>query len=173
LLCSSYVEGDAVAFRTAWHPDGCPPRTPPETESGVYRIDMGDTGDERFIGWGWYWQEAVPGLRVRWAGAYPEALIYVDLPPDNYKLTIATQTFNRDRELEILVNGVSVGTQTVQVARLQTLEYEIPADLIGDGQHVTVTFAYKSADAPADIGVGGDTRTLSIMVDWIQFAVDS
>lgn len=173
LLCPAYVEGDAVAFRTAWHPDGCPPRTPPETESGVYRIDMGDTGDERFIGWGWYWQEDVPGLRVRWAGAYPEALIYVDLPPDNYRLTIATQAFNRDRELEILVNGTSVGTQTAQVAQLTTLEYNIPAEVIGDGQHVTVALAYKSADAPADIGVGGDTRTLSIMVDWIQFAADS
>jgi hypothetical protein len=173
LLCPAYVEGDAVVFRTAWHPDGCSPRTPPETQSGVYRIDMGDSGDERYIGRGWYWQEDVPGLRVRWAGAYPEALVYVDLPPESYTLSLATQSFNQDRELEILVNGISVGTKTVQVARLQTLEYDLPAEVIGDGHHVTVTLAYKSADAPADIGVGGDTRTLSVMVDWIQFAVDS
>lgn len=173
LLCPVYVEGDAVAFRTAWHPDGCPPRTPPEMTSGVYRIDLGDSGDERFIGWGWYWQEDVPGLRVRWAGAYPQALIYVDLTPDSYTLSLSTQAFNRDRELEILVNDVSIGTQTVRVSELTTLEYDIPAEVIGGGQHVTVTLDYKSADAPADVGIGGDTRKLAIMVDWIQFAADS
>src|SRR5690606_17385445 len=44
LLCPVWVEGDAVVYRTAWHPDGCPPRTPPEVEPGVYQIDVGSPG---------------------------------------------------------------------------------------------------------------------------------
>lgn len=26
-------------------------------ETGVYHIDIGSSGDERFIGWGWHWPE--------------------------------------------------------------------------------------------------------------------
>ena len=56
LLCPVAVEGDAVFYRTAWHPDGCPPRTPPETSPGVYTLDIGSPGDEAFIGWGWHYR---------------------------------------------------------------------------------------------------------------------
>jgi hypothetical protein len=170
LLCPVYVEGDAVAFRTAWHPDGCPPRTPPETQSGVYQIDIGDSGDERYIGWGWYWPEDVPGLHIRWTGQYPQTLLYVDLPPNAYQLLLSAQSFYRDRGLEVLVNGVSLGSQTVPASNLTTLDYHIPAEAIGDGKHVTVILAYDSTDSPADVGLGGDTRKLAIMVDWIRFA---
>ncbi|NWF70716.1 MAG: hypothetical protein HXY40_16650, partial [Chloroflexi bacterium] len=55
LLCPVWVERDGVVFRTAWHPDGCPARTPLEIETGVYQIDVGAAGDERYIGWGWHW----------------------------------------------------------------------------------------------------------------------
>ena len=173
LLCPMYVEGDAVAFRTTWHPDGCPPRTPPETSPGVYQIDIGESGDERYIGWGWHWQEEVPGLHVRWTGEYPQTLLYVDLPPQGYKFSLSAQSFYRDRQLEVLVNGVSVGTQTVPTANLATLEYDIPAAAVGDGKHITITLAYDSTDSPADVGLGGDTRKLAIMVDWVRFAADS
>jgi hypothetical protein len=40
LLCPMFVEHDAIVFRTTWHPDGCPPRTPSQTESGTYQIDI-------------------------------------------------------------------------------------------------------------------------------------
>ncbi len=173
LLCPVYVEGDAVAFRSTRHPDGCPPRTPPEMTLGTYQIDIGDSGDERYIGWGWHWQEQVPGLHVRWTGEYPQTLLYVDLPPQDYKLTLSAQSIYRDRQLEVLVNGQSMGTQTVPADNLAALDYTIPAEVIGDGKHITITLAYDSADSPADVGLGDDIRKLAVMVDWIHFQADS
>jgi hypothetical protein len=169
LVCPMYVEGDALVYRTSAHPDGCPPRTPPETTPGTYTIDIGTPDDVRFIGWGWHWREDVPGLNVRWTGQYPETQVYVNLPPDNYTLTLNTQAFHRDRELEILVNGTSIGSQTVPVSNLSALEYEIPADLIGDGEHITVTLAYDGVDSAVDLGLNDDPRPLAIMVDTITF----
>jgi hypothetical protein len=169
LLCPIYVEGDALVYRTYIHPDGCPPRTPPETASGEYTIDMGTPDDVRYIGWGWHWGEDVPGLNVRWTGQYPDTKLYVDLPPAAYKLTLSAQAFYRDRKLEILVNGTSIGTQTIPVASLSPLEYNIPADVIGNGQHLTITLAYDGTDSALALGLNSDPRQLAIMVDTIKF----
>jgi len=169
LVCPMYVEGDALVYRTAAHPDGCPPRTPPETAPGEYTIDIGAPDDVRYIGWGWHWREDVPGLNVRWTGEYPETQLYVDLPPGAYKVRLAAQAFYRGRALEILVNGESVGAQTVPVANLAALEYAIPAALIGDGQQVTITLAYDGTDVAADLGLNSDTRRLAVMVDTVTF----
>src|SRR4030095_12260913 len=169
LLCPVAVEGDVLVYRTYIHPDGCPPRTPPETTPGEYTIDMGTPDDVRFIGWGWHWREDVPGLNVRWTGQYPDTKLYVDLPPAAYKLTLSAQAFYRDRKLEILVNGQSIGTQTVPVASLSLLEYEIPAELIGDGQDVTITLAYDGTDSAEALGLNSDPRQLAVMVDTIKF----
>jgi hypothetical protein len=73
LVCPIIVEHNAVVYRTAWHPDGCPPRTPPELSPQVYNVDLGTPGDEKYIGWGWHQQETLPVITVRWAGEYPQA----------------------------------------------------------------------------------------------------
>jgi hypothetical protein len=170
LVCPVYVEGDALVYRTTAHPDGCPPRTPPEVSPGAYQIDIGTPDDVHYIGWGWHWREDVPGLNVRWTGQYPETKLYVDLPPVAYKLTLSVQAFDHDRELEILVNGQSLGTQTVPVASLTALEYEISDELVGDGQHITITLAYDGTDSAAALGLNSDERPLALMVDTIRFS---
>jgi hypothetical protein len=123
----------------------------------------------RYIGWGWHWREEVPGLNVRWTGQYPETKLYVDLPPAAYKLTLSAQAFYRSRKLEILVNGQSLGTQTVPVASLSLLEYDLPTALVGDGKHLTITLAYDGTDSAADLGLNDDPRQLAVMVDTVKF----
>jgi hypothetical protein len=169
LLCPLWIEGDAVVFRTASHPDGCPGRAPPEIEPDVYQIDIGAAGDEHFIGMGWHRQEVIAGLPMRWAGQEPQTHLYVDLPPGTYQLELTAQAFQRDRELEIQVNGESVGATTVPVDGLAPLRFTIPADLIGDGQHIDITLIYDSADRPVDLGLGEDTRKLALLIDSVIF----
>jgi hypothetical protein len=170
LLCPYVVEGDAIVYRTAWHPAGCAGRTPPQIETDVYQIDIGTAGDEFFIGWGWHWQEQLPGVTLRWTGEYPQALVYVDLPPNAYTLTMAAQAFWETRTVQILVNDVPVGEPfTVTTDILQEYSIAIPAELIGDGQHVTITLAYDAVIVPVDVGQSADTRRLAIGVDWLRF----
>ncbi|MCC6613487.1 MAG: hypothetical protein IT320_08415 [Anaerolineae bacterium] len=169
LLCPMWIEGAAVVYRTRWHPDGCPPRTPPESAPGIYTIDLGAAGDERYIGWGWHWQEDVGATRWRWAGEYPEARLYVDLPPGAYRLTLAAQAFWEPRQLELRVNGEPVGDAVaVEPDALQEFTFDVPAEAIGDGQHIEITLAYDGVIVPAEVGQSGDPRKLSVAVDWVR-----
>lgn len=173
LLCPVWFEHDAVVYRTTWHPDGCPPRTPPEVETGVYQIDLGAVGDEFYIGWGWHRQEMLPGLDVRWAGEYPQADLYADLPSGSYELTFTAQAFYRAREVEVVVNGVSLANITVPVEGFGQFSVGLPAEVIGDGRQVNLRLIYDSVDIPAEISQGGDPRKLAIMVDWVRFTRQS
>ncbi len=170
LLCPYTVEGDAVVYRTTWHPDGCPARTPPETTPNVYTIDIGSPGDEAYIGWGWHYQEDVSGVTLRWAGAYPQTRVYIDLPPSAYTITISAQAFWQPRQLRLLVNDLPLSDPvTIPVESLHDFTFSIPANAIGDGKHVTLTFDYNATLAPSDVKTSGDTRQLAIAVDTIRF----
>jgi hypothetical protein len=165
LLCPVFVEGPAVVYRTAWHPDGCPPRTPPEIAPGVYQIDVGSSGDEPYLGWGWHWQEEiVPGLTARWTGQFPQADVYAQLPPGEYRVTLETQAYQQARTLRLDVNGVKVGETTITPDSLQAVTFDIPAALTADGGFLTLRLDYGEAEP-----VEGAGRSLALLVDWIQF----
>ncbi|MEO8607493.1 MAG: hypothetical protein ABI690_06405 [Chloroflexota bacterium] len=170
LVCPVWVEGDAVVYRTVWHPGGCPPRIPPESPPGDYTIDIGADDDARYTGQGWYFpEEIIPGLMARWTGEFPEAKVYVDLPAGAYQLDLSAQSFYRPRNLEVLVNGTSIGSVTVSESGLKNYQLSIPADVIGNGNNLTITLAYDSTDTPKSVGAGDSDRKLAILVDQIQF----
>ncbi|MEZ4670934.1 MAG: hypothetical protein R3E39_23775 [Anaerolineae bacterium] len=181
LVCPMWVEGDVVVYRTTWHPDGCPPRTPPEAAPGVYHVDIGSQGDERFIGWGWHWPEIVGGATTwRWTGEYPQTKLYVDLPPGAYTVTLAAQSFWEARQLSLKVNDVllacrggacSAPTENITVLpdSLQTLSFTLPAEVVGQGQHLMLTLDYDSVIVPKEVGQSADERKLAVAVDWVEF----
>jgi hypothetical protein len=179
LVCPMWVERDVVVYRTVWHPDGCPPRTPPEAEPGVYHIDIGSEGDERFIGWGWHWPEIVGGATTwRWLGEYPQTQLYVDLPPGAYTIRLAAQAFWEARQVRLMVNDVMLDgvcadeaclVPTVVPDSLQTFSYRLPADLVGEGRHLTLTLDYDGVIVPNEVGQSADERKLAVAVDWVEF----
>jgi hypothetical protein len=179
LMCFYTVEADAIVYRTRWHPDGCDNRIPPELEPGVYQIDIGTPGDERYLGWGYHWPEDVAGVTLRWTGAAvaadpPEARLttdtFIDLPPGEYDLTVSMQAFWEARQISLEVNGLPVG-ETVQVGTGGLGEYtwRIPADAIGSGSHVRVTLRYDAVTVPVEVGQSADQRRLAVAVDWLRF----
>ncbi len=170
LVCPVWVEGDAIVYRTTWHPLGCPPRIPPQPTPGDYTIDIGSNDDLGYTGWGWYYAEDVSGVTLRWTGQYPQTQVYLDLPPGGYDLTITTQAYDQPRQLSIEINGKPVGApQTVAVEPLKPYTFHVPADVIGNGQHLDLTLDYDGTVTPADVGQGSDTRKLALAVDQIEF----
>ncbi len=170
LLCPVYVEGDAVAYRTAWHPDGCPANIPPEIEPGRYQIDIGSIGDEKFIGWGWHGPENIAGITVRWNGEYLQTQTYFDLPPGEYEISLSAQAFHESRTLRVLVNDTALDSAvSVATDSLQTFTFTLPAEIVGDGKHLNLTLDYDGWVVPNEVNQGGDLRKLALMVDWIRF----
>jgi len=170
LVCPFTIEGEAVVYRTRWHPDGCPSRTPPETATGVYTLDIGSEQDVRWLGAGWHYAENIFDISLRWAGAAPQAEIYLDLPPSGYTLEIATQSFIEARTLSITVNGVAIPTLvTVSPDAVGVYTFQIPASALGTGEHATIALHYSDGTVPSDIGMGTDARRLALSVDWLRF----
>ena len=175
LLCFYAAEGDALVYRTRWHPDGCESltRTPPRDASGAYLIDIGTPGDERYIGWGYHWPEQIAGLTLRWTGEYPYTDTYIDLPPGSYDLTVSMQAFWENRRVSLEVNGEAVG-KAVEVGTGALAEYtwRIPANAIGSRWHVQIRLIYDRVIVPAEVGQSGDTRRLAVAVDWLRFTAN-
>jgi hypothetical protein len=170
LLCPLWVEGDTVVYRTAAHPDGCSGRVPPEVAPGEYEIDIGTPGDERYTGWGWHWPESVFDVTLRWTGAYPQTQFYADLPPGDYTVTISTQAFFEPRAVQLHVNDVLLGDPVnVEQDVLQNMTFNLPADLVGNGKHLTFTLDYDAVVVPVGVGQSADERALAIAVDRIRF----
>ncbi|MFN8376471.1 MAG: hypothetical protein U0694_26815 [Anaerolineae bacterium] len=170
LLCPFVVEGEAIVYRTAWHPDGCADRTPPHNADGSYQVDIGTPGDEFYIGWGWHYQEQVAGLTLRWTGEYPQAALYVNLPPQDYTMTFTAQAFAETRRVQVEVNGTPLGEPLdITADALHEYSISIPAALLHAGQQISISLVYDRAITPAEVGQGSDPRRLAIAVDWIRF----
>lgn len=170
LVCPVWVEGAAVVYRTAWHPDGCPPRTPPQDQAGAFVIDIGAPDDVPYIGWGWHYAEEVGGLTLRWTGEYTSTQVYADLPPGGYELTITAQAFHEPRTMRVQINDRPVGNPVrVGIDSFAPFTFTVPAALIGVGQHVKLTINYDATVVPADVGQGEDRRRLALAVDTIMF----
>ncbi|MBE2268082.1 MAG: hypothetical protein IAE80_07595 [Anaerolinea sp.] len=171
LLCFHTVEGDAIVYRTAWHPGGCPDRQP-TVDSGArtYWIDLGSPGDERYIGWGYHPAETIAGVTWRWTGEYPQTDTYFDLPPRGYSLSITMQAFHEPRLVTLLLNDVPLGDPvTVAPDTLGTYLWDVPAEVVGSGQHLKLTLVYDGVTIPAEIGMGSDQRRLAVAIDRIMF----
>jgi hypothetical protein len=133
-------------------------------------MDIGSPGDEGFIGWGWHYAEPVGGLTLRWAGAYPQTLVYVDLPPGTYTVELTAQAYWQPRQLRLLVNDAPMGDPvTISVDTLNEYTFSIPASVIGGGKGVTLTLDYDAVAIPAEVDQSADTRKLAVSVDWIRF----
>jgi hypothetical protein len=168
LVCPVWVEGDALVYRTAWHPDGCPPRTPPELT-----IDIGGTDDVRYLGWGWHPAEPVGGTRWRWTGqplfGQTDARLYLDLPSADYTMTLSAQSFRESRTLQVRVNEtVLEETAQVQPDGLAEYVFMLPAAAIPDDGRVEIALIYDAAPSPAELGVSEDQRPLAVALDWVR-----
>lgn len=170
-LCFIEVEKDAVLYRTTSHPKGCPPRIPPETEPGVYTIDLGLPGDEGYIGHGWYWLEDVGGVAARWAGGGPEALIYVSLPAgQDYTLAVHVTAFAEPRTVTVVANAERLGQFTAMPGGWRDYTVTVPAALVErSGGNLVFSLSADGLTSAAEQGLSDDARPLTLAYDWIEF----
>jgi len=182
-LCFVEVEGDAVLYRTSSHPKGCPPRLPPQVDSGDYTIHFGEPGDEGFTGHGWYGPETIGGETARWAGGRQEALLYASLPTGPaYSMTFRATAFEETRTVKVVVGSrvagdiqpEQLGFVTIEPGGWRDYTLSIPADVVA-GAHGDIVLSL-SADgmvSAAALGLSADERPLTVAYDWVRFRAEA
>jgi hypothetical protein len=170
-LCFVEVERDAVLYRATSHPKGCPPRLPPEIEPGVYRIPLGQPGDEGFIGQGWFRQEDIGGTAARWSGGRLDTLLYASLPTGRgYTLAVHAVAFNAPRTVQVVANSETLGKFMVTPGDWSEYTLEIPADLVDRvGGNLVLSLSADGMISASDLGLSADTRPLAVAYDWVEF----
>jgi hypothetical protein len=175
VLCPPLVEGDAIVYRTRWHPAGC---TPPYTraltgEGDRFTLDIGagapgPAGDWAAIGAGWHYAEPVGPIDWRWADAGP-AWLYADLPPGRYTVTVEAQAFSQPRTVSLEANGASAGSIRVEPGVLA--EYTFPAEFVHGTPFDQILLGFRADGAltPASVGLGDDARPLAFAVSRVMF----
>lgn len=169
LLCPPTTERELVIYRTRWHPDGCAPRTPAQTDSDVLQIDIGGD-DTAYLGMGWHWRESIFDTTVRWMGAAPETELFIDLPARDCVMRFNAQSFWEARTLTVMLDDAVMGDpMTITPDSFQSFSVELSADAIGDGIHNRIRFVYDAAVVPVEVGQSADERALAVMIDRIEF----
>jgi hypothetical protein len=170
-LCFVEVEQDAVLYRATSHPKGCPPRTPPEIEPGVYRIPLGRPGDEGFIGQGWFRQENIGGTAARWTGGRLDTVLYASLPTGRgYTLAVRAVAFDAPRTIQVVANSEKLGKFEVNPGDWSEYTLAIPADLVdGEGGNLVISLSADGMVSASDLGLSADTRPLAVAYDWVEF----
>jgi len=128
-------------------------------------IRFGTNGNSQgYLGGGWAPAEAA----FTWAtGAESHLILPQSKADDDYILTLDVVPFTHDpqvpsQRLMLSVNDTPIGTSLV--ARPGVLAYRMPADALRGQDRVLVTLQHPDAARPADFGINGDTRALSVSV---------
>jgi hypothetical protein len=135
-------------------------------------IDLGEPGDERFLGPGWSGPERAPGFSFRWATG-PQSVVVVPLKEaDNYQLELRCAPFTyagapSPQIVEVLANGRSVGHLVLDKGAFP-YKIEIPARLLQPNLN-QIRLRYQYSASPATVGLSNDSRPLAIQCDALQF----
>ena len=76
------------------------------------RLDLGEPGDEPFVGRGWYRAENIGGPQGRWAGESVTSTLRLVLPEAGFTLSTRESPAFRDRLIPLGVTMMSAGSST-------------------------------------------------------------
>lgn len=136
-------------------------------------IDLGDAGDDMFLGRGWLPPERNATMNFRWATG-PHASVVVPIrAPTNYRLEFVCSPFEASgmgrQTIDVLVNRASVGRLALQpgVAHYQL---DVPPGAWRSNLNL-VQFVFGYATSPQAAGMSADSRVLAAMFDSLRLHV--
>lgn len=142
-----------------------------DREITVFTVPQIETkGELREIPWvkfrpNWYEPEtSIDGRPFRWLGDEGQIDTYT-LLPGKARLQFAAYPFHGPRHLHILVNGQEAGSFEVSEWQVHvTKEFTLQ-----QGWNTIVFEVPEGCERPVDIGEGGDTRCLSVLLQQMSF----
>jgi hypothetical protein len=134
-------------------------------------INLGDGGDDRYLGPGWYLGENVGGPQARWTGSQPASVLRVHLAARAYRVTIQATAFVAGQRVAVTANGVPLADVAISDADWGRYTFDLPANRIPAGGVLTLTFTSSRSQSAYDRTNGqvDDKRPLAVAYDAIQF----
>jgi hypothetical protein len=134
------------------------------------RVDVGGTGDDRFLAGGWAGRESNGTRSFRW-GLGESSLVLAPLKqPDRYRLRFEAEPFGRrERQRQTLtveINGTTLDQITMRPG-MRTYELPVSADMLRAGVN-ELRFRYGYAISPRQLDGSRDERPLAVRFVWIE-----
>jgi hypothetical protein len=137
-------------------------------------LQVGDGGDERYLGWGWYPAENVGGPQARWSGGQPAAVLRVRLEQRDYRVVLRTTAYPAEERVRVLANGAPLAEVSI-VEGWSEYGFDLPAKIIEPNGMVELTLEHRRAESAYE-RTGGrvdDRRPLAIALDAVVFQPSS
>ncbi len=168
-LCPVDEEGALLAYRRINTWAECPRPEMSALPEGT--LAMGESGDERYVGPGWYWPENIGGPQGRWAGAIPTSTLRLVLPQQATRVTFNAWGYPPDQSVTVRVNGRKV-TQLALSQAPQVYEFDIPAEALPAAGPTLIELVHAKllSAAQSTDGQVQDQRPLAAAYMWFKFA---
>ncbi|HEX5071117.1 MAG TPA: hypothetical protein VFV78_12950, partial [Vicinamibacterales bacterium] len=133
-------------------------------------IDVGEPGDDMFLGHGWFGPERDADGSFRWMSGSAATVVVPLRQTARYRIEFAAQPVaipNGARQtVSVMVNGVKQATLAM-VPGLSRYEADVPMSAWRVDLN-QIQFLASESVVPRDLGIGPDTRALAVRFDTIR-----
>jgi hypothetical protein len=172
VLCLVDAEGDLLAYRRINTWADCPRPEMSALPSGTSRLTLGQPGDERYVGPGWYDVENIGGPQGRWAGGMPTSTVRLLLPKQNLRVSFNALAYPPSQSATVRVNGQPVAHFELTEA-WQVYQFDLPAGALPDAGPTLIELVHARLLSASERtnGQSPDQRPLAAAYSWFEFTL--
>jgi hypothetical protein len=131
------------------------------------RIDFAAPESDKYLWYGWSWNEP----EIRWSDGREAAIIFALNEASNSVLQIRIGPFVfpgkvDEQRVDIAINGQPIEHLVLKDGEIRTYSLTVSKDILKNKN--ILTFNLPDAASPKSLKVGGDLRKLGVKVEWMQ-----
>jgi hypothetical protein len=169
-LCLVDAEGDLLAYRRINTWADCPHPEMSALPSGTTRLMLGQPGDERYVGPGWYDVENIGGPQGRWAGGVLTSSLRILLLRQDLRVSFNAFAYPERQVVAVRVNGQPIARFELGDA-WQTYSFDLPASVLPTSGPTLIELEHAKLQSASDRtnGQSPDQRPLAAAYSWFEF----
>ncbi len=168
-LCLVDQQDALSAYRRIHSWSDCP-RPELSAVSAKGMLNLGEAGDEPFIGPGWYDAENVGGPQARWAGEIATSTLRLVLPAQDLRVRFKAAAYPADQVVSVAINNhplvsIKLGNDWAEY------EFVVPGDVLPASGPSLITLTHARLESAFDRTGGSvlDRRPLAAAYDYFVF----
>ena len=171
-LCLVDAEGDLLAYRRINTWADCPRPEMSALPTGTTRLTLGQSGDERYVGPGWYDVENIGGPQGRWAGGIPTSTLRILLPRQDLRVSFNAFAYPEHQVVTVRADGQPVARFELGDT-WQTYSFDLPASVLPTGGPTLIELEHAKLLSASERtnGQSPDQRPLAAAYSGFEFTL--